>query len=69
MRFDLAKSLNAKLIVYNMLGKEVTTLVNEKLSAGSYEVVWDGSNYTSGVYFYKLITDGFVDVHKMVLLK
>jgi flagellar hook assembly protein FlgD len=52
MRFYLAKSLNSKLVIYNMLGKEVSTLVNEKLSAGSYGVEWDGSNYTSGVYFY-----------------
>ena len=74
IRFDLSKSSHAKLIVYDILGKEVAILVNEKLGAGSYEVDWpaptgDGSDFTSGVYFYKLITDKYVDVKKMLLLK
>jgi hypothetical protein len=69
IRFDLPKISHTKLIVYNILGKEVTTLVNEKLNAGSYQVSWDGRNYPSGVYFYKLITDEFVGTKKMVLLK
>ena len=69
MRFDLHKLSHAKLIVFDMLGKEVAVLVDEKLSAGIYEVDWDGSDYPSGVYFYKLITDEFVDVKKMVLVK
>ena len=69
IRFDLHKSSYTKLIVYDILGKEITTIVNEKLSAGSYEVNWDASSYPSGVYFYKLITDDFVDVKKMLLIK
>ena len=69
IRFDLHKSSHAKLIVYDILGKEVATLVNEKFSAGSYEVNWNGSNYPSGVYFYRLETDDFVDVKKMLLVK
>ena len=69
IRFDLRKSSHIKLIVYDILGREIATLVDEKLSVGSYEVDWDGSNFSSGVYFYKLVTDGFVDVRKMVLLK
>ena len=60
---------HVKLIVYDIQGKEVTTLVNEKLSAGSYEVEWDGTGYPSGVYFYKLETEDFIDTKKMVLLK
>ena len=69
IRFDLPKSSHAKLIVYDIMGKEVATLVNKKLSAGSYEVSWDGTVYTSGVYFYKLISDEYVDVKKMLLVK
>ncbi|MBC8490683.1 MAG: T9SS type A sorting domain-containing protein, partial [Bacteroidetes bacterium] len=69
IKFDLRKSSNTKLIIYNILGKEIATLVNEKLNAGSYEVDWDGSAYPSGVYFYKLTTDGFSDVKKMILIK
>jgi len=47
----------------------VATLVIEKLSAGSYEVDWNGTAYPSGVYFYKLVTDDFVGVKKMLLVK
>jgi hypothetical protein len=69
IRFDLHKSSQAKLIVYSILGREIKTLVNEKLNAGSYEVSWDGSDYSSGIYFYKLVADEYVNVKKMVLLK
>ena len=69
IKFDIKQSSNTKLIIYNILGKEIATLVNEKLNAGSYEVDWDGSGYPSGVYFYKLTTDGFSDVKKMILIK
>lgn len=55
--------------IYNMLGKEVAVLVNERKSSGVYEVNWNASGFPSGVYFYKLITDNFVDTKKMVLLK
>ena len=67
--FDIPKSSFVKIAIYDLLGKNVITLVNEKLTLGSYEVIWDASSYLSGVYFYKLITDDFVDVKKMVLLK
>ena len=74
IRFDLPKSLHTKLIVYDMLGKEIAILVNEKLNAGSYEVEWpapsgDGSGYPSGVYFYRLTAGDFTATRKMVLIK
>ena len=69
IKFDIPSSSFVKMIVYNSLGQEVTTLMNEKLSAGSYETSWDGSGYPSGVYFYKLVSDKFVEVKKMALIK
>ncbi|MFC2092745.1 right-handed parallel beta-helix repeat-containing protein [Bacteroidota bacterium] len=69
IRFDVHKSSQIKLIIYNILGKEIKTLVNEKLSAGSYEVDWSASGNPSGVYFYKLVTEGFTNVKKMLLIK
>lgn len=58
------------LVIYNSLWKEVATLVNENLQAGIYEVNFEASNYSSGVYFYKLVVDGnVVDPKRMVLLK
>ena len=74
IQFDLPNTSNAKLIVYDALGREVAILVNEKLKAGSYQVDWpaptgDGSGYTSGVYFYRLEAGDFVEVKKMLLIK
>ncbi|MEO8665983.1 MAG: M14 family zinc carboxypeptidase [Ignavibacteria bacterium] len=60
---------NVKLIIYNALGIDVKTLVNEKQGAGSYEVQFDGSNFPSGVYFYKLISGYYSDVKRMLLIK
>ena len=69
IRFDIPKSSFVKIILYDVLGNVITTIVNEKLSAGSYEVNWDASDYPSGVYIYKLHSSDFVDVKKMVLIK
>lgn len=69
IRFELPKSSNVKFIIYDILGKEVATLVNKKLSSGSYEVDWDGTGNTSGVYFYRLVTEEYSETKKMLLIK
>jgi photosystem II stability/assembly factor-like uncharacterized protein len=69
IKFQIAKSGDVKLVVFDVLGREITTLVNEQLSPGTYEVEWDGTNHPSGVYFYKLITADFSETRKMVLVK
>jgi photosystem II stability/assembly factor-like uncharacterized protein len=55
--------------IYDILGREVATLVNQQLKPGTYEVEWDGTNYPSGVYFYKLTSGDFSSSKKMVLVK
>jgi len=55
--------------VYDVMGREIQTLVNEKLQAGSYETTFDGSGLTSGVYFYRLMTDNFTETKRMLMLK
>ncbi|MEZ4691125.1 MAG: T9SS type A sorting domain-containing protein [Ignavibacteria bacterium] len=55
--------------VFDATGKEVAVLVNENKSAGSYSVSFNGSNLSSGIYFYKLESGGFVETKRMVLLK
>ena len=55
--------------VYDMLGREAKTLVNEIKQTGSYTVIFDASTLSSGIYFYKLTAGDFVQVKKMVLLK
>ncbi|MFI5144159.1 MAG: SBBP repeat-containing protein [Ignavibacteria bacterium] len=67
--FDLPKSEYVKLSVYDLLGREVEIILSEKLNAGKYRVDWNAGSYPSGVYFYKLVSDDFTDVKKMVLVK
>ena len=58
-----------KLMIYDILGSEITTLVNEQLQPGTYEIEWDATNYPSGVYYYKLVTSDYIETRKMVLIK
>ena len=55
--------------MYDALGREISTLVNQELKPGIYEIEWDASNIPSGVYFYSLITSEFTQTKKMVVLK
>jgi hypothetical protein len=55
--------------VYNMLGQEVATVVNEERDAGSYQVQFDGTGLSSGVYFYRIQAGDFVDAKKLLLIK
>ena len=57
------------LSVYDILGHEVAILVNQQLQPGTYEADWDASAYPSGVYYYKLEGDNFIETKKMVLIK
>jgi hypothetical protein len=76
LTYTLPKSGNVKLVVYDVLGREVRTLVDETKGVGVYRLDFDGSNIASGIYFYRLdVTDGasgnvvFTDVKKMMLVK
>ena len=74
IKFDIPKSGFVKITVYDLLGREVAALVNQQMQPGSSSVVWDASNYPSGVYFYKLSVetsqrDVFTESKKMVLVK
>jgi hypothetical protein len=56
-------------VIYDILGREIKKLVNEELNPGTYEVEFDGTDLPSGIYFYRLSTDNFIDTKKMVLIK
>ena len=58
-----------RLIIYDILGREIAVIVNEQLSPGTYEVEWGASNYPSGVFMYKLVSDDFTETKKMILIK
>jgi hypothetical protein len=69
LEFGISKLGFVSLKVYNVLGIEVVTLVNDELSRGTYKIVFDGSNYSSGIYFYELVTEGYKETKRMILLK
>jgi photosystem II stability/assembly factor-like uncharacterized protein len=70
IRFDVPKSSYVELTVYNSLGSEIAKLINENLIAGSYEYKWDvPDRISSGIYYYKLETNGFLQTKKMILIK
>jgi hypothetical protein len=69
IRFDLPEASLVKVTVYDALGRAVKVIVNQNLTPGSYETSFDGSAYTSGVYFYEIVSGSFKDVKKMVLIK
>ena len=69
IKFDIPKDNFVTLKIYDMLGREVATLVNNKLSGGTYSLNWNASQFTSGIYFYKIQAGEFTDVKRMILVK
>jgi beta-galactosidase len=69
VRYQVSGVSDVKITVYDMLGREVAVLVNEKKTPGSYEVSFDGSRLASGMYLYRMTTGSFVQTRKMILLK
>jgi hypothetical protein len=69
IRYELPKASHVSLSIYDMLGREVATLLNEEKSAGTYTVQWDASGVSSGVYLYRLNAGGFVHTKRMIVVK
>ena len=75
IKFQMPNEVFVKLIVFDVLGREVAILVNEQLKPGTYEVDWNASNFSSGVYFYQLtvsseqLTEMYRDTKRMILIK
>jgi len=67
--YQLPSTGHVSLVVYDVIGNEVATLVNENQNSGTYNVNFNSSGLTSGIYFYKIITENFTQAHKMILLK
>ena len=67
--YHLATRSQVTLTVYDVLGRKIATLVNEEKSAGTYTVSWNAPHLSSGVYFYRLQTEEFNDIKKMILIK
>ena len=60
---------NVKLVVYDILGREIETLINEQKEPGAYELTWNAVNLPSGVYFYQIKAGDFIETKKMMLIR
>jgi len=69
IKFQIPVSRFVSLKVYDVIGSEIATLINEKKPAGQYEIAFDATNLPSGIYFYRLQAGSFVETKKMVLIK
>jgi GMP synthase-like glutamine amidotransferase len=69
IEFNLPKTSKITLKIFNILGEEVTTLVSDRLSTGSYSYEWDASNLASGLYLYRLQAGDYVETRKMILMR
>ncbi|MCK5087965.1 MAG: T9SS type A sorting domain-containing protein, partial [Melioribacteraceae bacterium] len=69
IKFAIPEAGNVKLLIYDSVGNEVAVLVNNTMSAGYYTFTWNATNYASGIYFYKLQSNNFSKVSKMLLIK
>jgi hypothetical protein len=69
INYHLANNSNVSLKVFDITGKEIAVLVNKKQNTGNHKVEWDASQFSSGVYFYKLTTDNYIDTKKMLMIK
>ena len=69
INYSLAAAEKVQITVYDLLGKEIKTLVNEVKGPGSYQVTFSASDISSGVYFYKITAGSFLDIKKMVVVK
>ena len=69
IKYSIPQTSNVVIKIYDVLGSEVATLVNEEKSVGTYELNWNAANLSSGVYVYRLQAGSFVQTRKMILLK
>ena len=69
IKYQISKTSQVKIQVFDMLGRMLETLANERKNAGQYELILDAGDLPSGNYFYRLESDGYVETRKMILLK
>src|SRR3972149_3335457 len=69
IKYLLSEISRVKIGLFNLVGEEVATLVNEEKPAGTYEVTWNAGNFSSGVYFYQLTAGNFVETKKLIVLR
>ncbi|HRA73755.1 MAG TPA: T9SS type A sorting domain-containing protein, partial [Flavobacterium sp.] len=68
-KFEISKKAQVKISVFDILGKEISKLVNKEFNQGTYTIEFKGDNLASGIYFYKIEVNEFTQMKKMILMK
>lgn len=69
IRFDIGSNGNVKLVIFDLLGRNIKTLLNEYRNAGSHEVTFNAADLPGGLYFYKISSGNYSEMKRMILLK
>jgi hypothetical protein len=69
IKFEIPKSTFVRITVFNSLGQQISALANQNVPSGTYETEFNGENYPSGIYYYKLETPYFTQTKKMLMIK
>ena len=69
IKYSIPKQSNVKIKVFDILGREVITLLNDNKIAGNYSLTFDGSDLSTGIYFYQIRTGNFTQTKKMIILR
>ena len=69
LRFSIPVDNEVSLSIYNLQGREVSTLISGKIEAGYHSVVWNTDRHSSGVYFVKMVADKYISTQKLMLVK
>jgi hypothetical protein len=69
IKFDIPRSTHVTITIYDILGRVVVNLIDSQMKPGFYKADWNANDFSSGVYFYRLITDDFTETKKMLLVK
>ena len=69
IRFAIPHTVTVNLVIYDITGKQIAKLVSEELAPGFYNITFNGRNYSTGIYFYRLTAGSFVQTKKLILIK
>jgi hypothetical protein len=69
IKFDVSKAEKTKVLIFDVMGRKIETFLDIFIQPGTYEIRWNAENYSSGIYFYSLITNMYSECKKMILLK
>ena len=69
MEYYLPNNTEISIVIYDLQGRQIASLINDVVSAGNHSIVWNANNYSSGIYFVKMVAGNFIETQKLVMVK